>query len=173
MENRENLERKRKSIPEFEEKKGFLYSSVSGGSDPGGKAIPFPLLFLFLFSPFRIRQFRLLGIENNGVVRERFAVRSGRHSGGRNGITGGSPGAPGLRPCPPWPHQILPHNPSSPPTRLRGRLAPILRWRPPSCLVHQALPRLPRSDPLSLSLILFLFPIHFSLCFSSTGKLGF
>ena len=87
----------------------------------------------------------------NGHVRECLAVRSGRNSGGRDGIAGGVSGKASLRAGATWSHEVLPDHAGSPPPHLRGRLSPRLRRRPPPFLVHQALPRLPRS-PFSLSL---------------------
>ena len=89
----------------------------------------------------------------NGHVRECLAVRSGRNSGGRDGIAGGVSGKASLRAGATWSHEVLPDHAVSPPPHLRGRLSPRLRWRPPPLLVHQALPRLSRS-PFSLSLSL-------------------
>ena len=86
----------------------------------------------------------------NGHVRECLAVRSGRNSGGRDGIAGGVSGKASLRAGATWSHEVLPDHAVSPPPHLRGRLSPRLRWRPPPLLVHQALPRLSRS-PFSLS----------------------
>lgn len=91
--------------------------------------------------------------QGNGVVHERVAVRSGGHSGGRDGVAGGLSGETGLRACPPGSHQVLFAHPGPAPTRLRGYLAPILRRRPPPRLVHQALPRVPRSDPNPISFL--------------------
>ena len=88
---------------------------------------------------------RKLRERENGVVRERAAVRRGRHSGGRNGTAGGVPGAASVRAGVAWSHQVLPHHARPSPPHLRGRLAQIFRRCPPSRLVHQALTRLQRS----------------------------
>lgn len=84
--------------------------------------------------------------KGNGVIRRRLAVRSGRNSGSRHGIAGGISGEAGLCPCPPGPHQVLSHHTSSSPSQIRGRLAQILRRCSSSCLVHQTLSRVPRSN---------------------------
>lgn len=85
--------------------------------------------------------------QGNGVVRERVAVWRGGDSGGRDSVAGGLSGEAGLRAGPPGSHQVLPGHPGPAPTPLRGYLAPILRRRPPPLMVHQALSRVPRSDP--------------------------
>ena len=90
---------------------------------------------------------------DDGVVRECAVVRSWRHSGGGHGAAGGVPGEARIRAGVAWSHQVLPHHSRPPPPHVRGRLAQILRWRSPPCLVHQALPRMSRFISLSMPLI--------------------
>jgi hypothetical protein len=115
--------------------------------------------------------------QGNGVVRERVALRSGGDNGGRDGVAGGLSREAGLRAGAPWSHQVLPDHPGPAPTPLRGYLAPILRRHPPPRLVHQALPRVPRSDPNPIS---FFFDIQeiracegFSCNLSALGFRGY
>ncbi|XP_038711685.1 alpha/beta hydrolase domain-containing protein WAV2-like isoform X2 [Tripterygium wilfordii] len=73
-------------------------------------------------------------------------LRSGRDSGGGDGVVGGVSGEAGVCAGVAWSLQVIRYHTRPPPSPIRRRLAPILRWRPPPCLVYQGLPRLSRSN---------------------------